>query len=95
MPIYEYKCEKCGYTFEVFTDYSHNGSRRCPECKALAKRIISAPGVIFKGSGFYSTDHHNSHSSGSSSGSGKDITPKKDSGKEDKTTSSSKPEDSD
>ena len=77
MPIYEYRCEKCGYTFEVFTSFSHNGVRKCPHCGARARRIISAPGVIFRGSGFYSTDHRSNHGSGGSSSSGKDITPKK------------------
>jgi len=92
MPIYEYKCEMCGYTFEVFTSFSRNGARKCPHCGARARRIISPPGVIFKGSGFYSTDHRSNHGSNGSRSSGKDITPKKEkgSGKEAKSSASTK-----
>jgi len=93
VPIYEYKCEKCGYAFEVFSGFSHNGTRRCPRCKGRAKRVISAPSVIFKGSGFYVTDHKESRASAGSSASGKDITPRKDREKDTKEPSSAPSED--
>jgi len=83
MPIYEYKCDHCGYAFEVFSGFSHNGTRKCPHCGARAKRIISAPGVIFKGPGFYATDHRVDREPEESGGSGIDVTPKK-SGKKSK-----------
>lgn len=93
MPIYEYKCEKCGYAFEVFSGFSANGTRRCPRCKGLARRVISAPSVIFKGSGFYVTDHKESRASSGSSASGKDITPRRGRRKDTEEASPAPPED--
>lgn len=57
MPIYEYKCTKCGHVFEVMTGFSTNGTRKCKKCGALARRLISAPQVVFHGNGFYVTDN--------------------------------------
>ncbi|OGK09645.1 MAG: hypothetical protein A2Y63_03125 [Candidatus Riflebacteria bacterium RBG_13_59_9] len=57
MPIYEYKCTVCGHLFEVIAAFSANGTRKCKKCGAPAKRLISAPQVLFHGSGFYVTDH--------------------------------------
>lgn len=83
MPIYEYKCESCGYKFEVITGFSRNGTRKCERCGASAKRLISPAGIIFKGSGFHVTDYkRGASSSGSNPGTtGKDITPKKEADK--------------
>lgn len=55
MPTYLYECENCG-RFEEFQKITADPLKECPECKAAVKRIIGAPGIIFKGSGFYSTD---------------------------------------
>ena len=52
MPTYLYECEKCG-RFEEFQRMSDKPLSECPECKSPVKRIIGAPGIIFKGSGFY------------------------------------------
>jgi putative FmdB family regulatory protein len=58
MPTYEYKCTKCGHTFEAVQRMSDKPLSRCPECKGAVRRIIGGGmGVIFKGSGFYSTDN--------------------------------------
>ncbi len=58
MPTYEYECTKCGHTFEAFQTISEKPLSRCPECKGSVKRLIHGGlGVIFKGSGFYSTDN--------------------------------------
>ena len=57
MPIYEYKCTKCGHVFEVMVGFSANGTRKCERCGAPTKRLISAPQVVFHGSGFYVTDN--------------------------------------
>jgi putative FmdB family regulatory protein len=72
MPIYTYRCENCGIRFEREQSYSDEPLKICPECrKKSLKKVISPVGVIFKGSGFYSTDHK-SPSGGSST-----STPKK------------------
>jgi putative FmdB family regulatory protein len=58
MPTYEYECTKCGHTFEVFQSIMDKPLSRCPECKSAVRRVINGGlGVIFKGSGFYSTDN--------------------------------------
>jgi len=57
MPIYEYKCTKCGHVFEVMAGFSANGTRKCEKCGAISKRLISAPQVVFHGNGFYITDN--------------------------------------
>ncbi len=63
MPTYEYKCTKCGHTFELFQKMSDNPVKECPQCKGLVKRLIgTGAGTIFKGSGFYITDYKNKSS---------------------------------
>ncbi|MBS3811208.1 MAG: FmdB family transcriptional regulator [Halanaerobiales bacterium] len=60
MPTYLYECKNCG-RFEEFQKITDEPIKECPQCGAKVKKIIGAPGIIFKGSGFYSTD--NKHSS--------------------------------
>lgn len=68
MPVYTYRCENCGVRFEREQSYSDAPLKICPECrKKSLKKVISPVGVIFKGSGFYSTDHKSPSGSGSSS----------------------------
>ena len=68
MPIYTYRCENCGVQFEREQSYSEPPLKICPECrKKSLKKVISPVGVIFKGSGFYSTDHKSPSGSSSSS----------------------------
>jgi putative FmdB family regulatory protein len=57
MPLYDYKCTRCGYIFEVQQKMSEEPLRHCPKCKGEIKRLISPAGIIFKGSGFYVTDY--------------------------------------
>lgn len=58
MPTYEYKCKKCEHLFELFQSMSDDPVKTCPECKGEVERLIGAgAGLIFKGSGFYTTDY--------------------------------------
>jgi putative FmdB family regulatory protein len=57
MPIYEYECGKCGHHFDLRRGFGEDGSADCPKCHCEASRVFSAVPVIFKGSGFYVTDH--------------------------------------
>jgi putative FmdB family regulatory protein len=57
MPIYTYKCDNCGRTFDMMVKPGENGRVNCIYCKAQARRVFSPVGIIFKGSGFYSTDY--------------------------------------
>ena len=58
MPIYAYRCESCGVHFERQQSFNDPPLKRCPECnKNTLRKVIGPVGVVFKGSGFYSTDH--------------------------------------
>ena len=59
MPTYDYECEACNHTFEVFQSITAKQIRKCPECRKLkVKRLIGTGStIIFKGSGFYQTDY--------------------------------------
>ena len=58
MPIYTYRCENCGVQFERRQKFSDDPLKRCPECSKNTLRKVYLPvGVVFKGSGFYATDH--------------------------------------
>lgn len=60
MPIFRYKCELCGHSFTELELSSKNGDnpKRCEKCgEKAAKRVISRVGVVYKGSGFHSTDY--------------------------------------
>lgn len=56
MPIYEYKCEN-GCVFEVMQSFSSEPVAICDDCGIPAKRQLSVPMVLYKGSGFYTTDY--------------------------------------
>jgi putative FmdB family regulatory protein len=56
MPIYEYRCKK-GHTFDVMQRFSDDPLTKCEVCGAPAQRVMHAPAVHFKGSGFYNTDY--------------------------------------
>lgn len=57
MPIYEYECSSCGSRFDRRQRFDEEPIATCPECASKARRIIHSVPVLFKGSGFYSTDH--------------------------------------
>lgn len=69
MPTYGYRCTSCGHQFEVFQRMSDDPVETCPNCQGRVIRILYPTGVVFKGSGYYSTDYKGSGSSGSSNGS--------------------------
>jgi putative FmdB family regulatory protein len=57
MPLYEYKCLACGSSFEVLQKVSEPRLKKCPKCGGLLKKVLSAPAIQFKGSGWYITDY--------------------------------------
>jgi putative FmdB family regulatory protein len=58
MPVYTYRCEACGVQFEKHQSFHEEPLKTCPECrKKKLKKVITPTKVIFKGSGFYATDH--------------------------------------
>lgn len=59
MPIYTYRCENCGVQFDKTQKFTDNPLVQCPECgKKTLQKVITPVGIVFKGSGFYATDHH-------------------------------------
>lgn len=81
MPIYVYRCDTCGLTFERRQRMTEAPLTDCPECEGHVQRVIQPVGIVFKGSGFYVTDNR-SHSSTALPG-------KKESDSDGKTTESS------
>ncbi len=63
MPTYAYACTSCDHRFEAVQSFSDDSLTSCPQCEGRLRKVFSAVGVVFKGSGFYRTD---SRSSGSS-----------------------------
>jgi putative FmdB family regulatory protein len=78
MPTYQYACADCGHEFEAFQTFSEASLTSCPECKGEVRKIYSAVGVVFKGSGFYKTDSAKSTTSNTSTAPTPAPTPKTD-----------------
>ena len=57
MPRYDYRCTVCDYTFELVQSFKEAGKGACPECQGAGQRLYHAVPVIYKGSGFYTTDY--------------------------------------
>jgi len=57
MPLYEYKCDRCGKTFEVIQKFSDEPLKMHDECGGSVERLVSPPAFHFKGSGWYVTDY--------------------------------------
>jgi putative FmdB family regulatory protein len=57
VPLYEYRCKNCGHQFEKIQSFSAPDEKECPVCHGPVERLISAPAIQFKGSGWYATDY--------------------------------------
>lgn len=68
MPTYEYVCRSCEHRFEQWQKMTDDPLQICPECGGHVRRVLYPAGIVFKGSGFYSTDHSASGSVGSNNG---------------------------
>ncbi len=66
MPTYEYACTTCGERLEVVQKFADDPLTECPSCHGALRKVFSAVGVVFKGSGFYKTDSRGSSSASSS-----------------------------
>jgi putative FmdB family regulatory protein len=86
MPIYEYRCDK-GHTFDVMQSMSDDPLTACEVCGAPVQKVLHAPAVHFKGSGFYNTDYGKGGKSKSSAPASSDS--KKDSSDSNGSSSSS------
>ena len=57
MPLYDYQCSDCGHRFELRQGFDADSKQECPRCQGMARRRFHSVGVIYKGSGFYTTDY--------------------------------------
>ncbi len=58
MPVYTYRCDNCGVQFDQTQKFTDDTLTRCPECgKNTLHKVYTPVGIVFKGSGFYATDH--------------------------------------
>ncbi|HBU04402.1 MAG TPA: FmdB family transcriptional regulator [Acidimicrobiaceae bacterium] len=95
MPTYDYRCNDCGETFEIWQSFSEDALTECPTCEGELKKVYSKVGISFKGDGFYKNDHgyssegSSSSSSSSDSGSSSDSSNSSDSSSSDSSSSSS------
>lgn len=88
MPTYQYQCTECGEGLEAVQKFTDDALTECPSCKGRLKKVFSAVGIVFKGSGFYRNDSRGSSSSSSPAAS-KSSTPSASSSTS--STSDSKP----
>ena len=90
MPTYQYACTACGHELEAVQSFSDAALTECPECGGALRKVFSAVGVVFKGSGFYKTDSRSASTSSSSSSSSESKSETKTEKKSD-SSSASKP----
>lgn len=86
MPVYTYRCDSCGVQFERHQSFQDAPLTTCPECrKKSLKKVITPTRIIFKGSGFYATDHRSA-----SGGAARDSKPEKGEKKDESKTTETK-----
>lgn len=85
MPTYQYQCTECGSGLEVVQKFTDDALTECPECTGRLRKVFSAVGVVFKGSGFYRTDSRGGGSA--ASGASGDSAKKKDASSSPSTSS--------
>lgn len=71
MPTYQYQCTECGEGLEAVQKFTDDALTECPNCQGRLKKVFSAVGIVFKGSGFYRNDSRGSSSSSSPASSSK------------------------
>ncbi len=68
MPVYSYQCDNCGFRFERTQKFTDSPITVCPNChKKRVRKLLTSPSIVFKGSGWYSTDHRSPSGAGSAS----------------------------
>ena len=70
MPTYQYRCRDCGQELEVVQSFKDDALTECPHCQGSLRKVFAAPGITFKGSGFYKNDSRGATTSGGAKGGG-------------------------
>jgi putative FmdB family regulatory protein len=94
MPIYEYECKKCKSHIEVFQKFSDKPPTKCRKCGGRLEKLLSAPAIQFKGSGWYVTDYAGKATKGEKAESDSSSGEKKTDSGEKKTETKAKDKDS-
>ena len=79
MPLYDYECVSCGNVFELRQSFDAAPEGVCPRCAGISKRKFHAVPIIYKGSGFYTTDYKNTGYSGADKNGSEEESSKKES----------------
>jgi putative FmdB family regulatory protein len=69
LPLYPYRCTQCGHRFEKIQHFKDEPIKACPECGGAVERVLTAPGLQFKGAGWYVNDYAAKSSAGGEGGS--------------------------
>ena len=75
MPLYAYRCTACGHKFEKIQKFSAKQEKVCPKCGGVLERPLTAPGLNFKGAGWYVNDYASKGSSSGASSSASESAP--------------------
>ncbi|POX41528.1 FmdB family transcriptional regulator [Streptomyces sp. Ru73] len=89
MPTYQYQCTECGEGLEAVQKFTDDALTECPSCQGRLKKVFSAVGIVFKGSGFYRNDSRGSSSSSSPASSASSSSSSSSSGSDSTSSSSS------
>ena len=75
MPTYSYRCTECGTAFDIHQAFTDDSLTECPTCRGKLRKVFSAVGVTFNGSGFYRNDSRDTTKSSSAPSSAKGTSP--------------------
>jgi putative FmdB family regulatory protein len=89
VPTYQYQCTECGEGLEAVQKFTDDALTECPGCQGRLKKVFSAVGIVFKGSGFYRNDSRGSSSSSSPASKSSGSSSSSDSGSSSSGSSSS------
>jgi putative FmdB family regulatory protein len=93
MPTYAYRCRNCGSEFEKVQKFTDKPATKCPVCgKGPVRRLLQASAIVFKGSGWYATDHRSPSGNGSKNDNGEKADKGEKTEKTDKTEKTEKTE---
>jgi putative FmdB family regulatory protein len=92
LPLYPYRCTQCGHRFEKIQSFSAEPVKVCPNCGGAVERVLTAPGLQFKGAGWYVNDYSSKSSSSSDSSSSETKAPAKTDGAAASSSSTAAPE---